>query len=95
MIVKILDYLDKGNDFSDAAVQRNLGLSEFMAQTYKEQLIRGGYLKKVQELDCNTACSSCAHKCHAANLTDNNAIMWEITDKGFNVLKKSEGGMVG
>ena len=95
MMAKLLDYLNRGNDFSDAAVQRNLGLSKFMAQTYKEQLINGGYLKKVDALDCNTACSSCSHKCSAANLTDNNAIMWEITDKGFNVLKKYEGGMVG
>lgn len=92
MIVKLLDYLNEGNDFSDAAVQRGLGLSEFMAQTYKEQLIRGGYLKKAPGLDCNSACSSCSHKCSAASMTDNNAIMWEITDKGYNVIKKAKVG---
>lgn len=91
MIGRLLDYLNKGNDFSDTAVQKNLGLSEFMTQTYKEQLIRGGYLKKVDDLACNVACSSCAHKCHGATLTENKAIIWEITDKGFNVLKKQGG----
>lgn len=95
MIVKLLDYLNKGNDFSDTAVRKNLGLSEFMTQTYKERLINGGYLKRVDDLGCNAACSSCAHKCHEANLTENKAIMWEITEKGYNVLKKSEGGIAG
>lgn len=92
MMLRLLDYLNNGNDFSDIAVQKNLGFSEFMAQTYKGQLVKGGYLRKVDELACHTACSSCAHKCHAASLTDNKAIMWEITDKGLNVLKKHKGG---
>lgn len=90
MIVRLLKYLDAGNDFSDKAVQVNLKLSEFMAQHYKEQLIKGEYIKKVDGLDCNMACASCPSKCGAASTTDNQIIMWEITDKGFNVIEKNK-----
>lgn len=89
MIVRLLKYLDEGNDFSDKAVQLNLGLSEFMAKHYKEQLIQGGYIKKVDGLDCNSACASCTSKCGHATSIDIQVIMWEITDKGLNVINKN------
>lgn len=89
MIVRLLKYLDEGNDFSDKAVQLNLGVSEFMAQHYKEQLIKGEYIKKVEGLNCNSACSSCTSQCSFAGSMDNQLIMWEITDKGLNVIQKN------
>lgn len=89
MIVKLLKYLDEGNDFSNKAVQLNLGLSEFMAKQYKEQLINGKYIKKVDGLDCHSACASCTSQCGLAGSMDNQVIMWEITDKGFNVIHKN------
>ncbi len=89
MIVQLLKYLDEGNDFSDKAVQINLGLSGFMAQHYKEELIKGEYIKKVHGLDCNSACASCRSNCGYAGSMENQVIMWEITDKGLNVIKKN------
>lgn len=89
MIVKLLKYLDEGNDFSDKGVQLNLGLSQFMARQYKNQLISGEYIKKVDGLDCNSACASCTTKCGYAGSMENQIIMWEITEKGFNVIKKN------
>lgn len=89
MIVKLLKYLDEGNDFSDKAVQLNLGLSEFMAKRYKEQLIQGQYIKKMDGLGCSTSCDSCQTKCAYAGSMDTHLIMWEITDKGLNVIKKN------
>lgn len=90
MIVRLLNYLDEGNDFSDKAVQLNLGLSEFMAQEYKRQLISGNYIKKVDNLNCNTSCGACKTPCGFAGTMDNQVIMWEITEKGFNVIEKNK-----
>ena len=89
MIVRILKYLDEGNDFSDKAMQVNLGLSEFMVQHYKEQLINRNYIKKATGLDCNLACGSCASQCGLAGSMDSQIIMWEITDKGLKVIEKN------
>ena len=90
MIVRLLKYLNEGNDFSDKAVQLNLGISEFMAQQYKKQLISGGHIKKADGLDCNTACGSCKTPCGYAGSMENQLIMWEITEKGMNVLEKNK-----
>lgn len=90
MIVRLLKYLDEGNDFSDKAVQLNLGLSEFIAQQYKNQLISGDYIRKAEGLDCNTACGSCKTPCAFAGSMENQVIMWEITQKGLNVLEKNK-----
>lgn len=90
MIVRLLKYLHEGNDFSDKAVQLNLGLSEFMAQQYKNQLISGNYIKKVDDLNCNTACGSCKTPCAYAGSMENQVIMWEITEKGLNILEKNK-----
>ena len=95
MIIRMLKYLNEGNDFSDKAMQLNLELSEFMVQHYKEQLIRGEYIRKVEGLDCHTACGSCTSKCSLAGTMDNQVIMWEITDKGLNVIEKNEGKVIG
>jgi len=85
MIRQILDYLNRGNDFSNKAIQRNLGISEFMAESYKNQLIKGGYISKVDDSACEMKkCSSAL--CGGCSSSDIGLIRWELTDKGKKAL---------
>ncbi|TCZ78717.1 hypothetical protein E0485_06430 [Paenibacillus albiflavus] len=85
MIRQILDYLHQGNDFSNKAIQRSLGISEFMAENYKNQLIKGGYINKVDDTACET--KKCSSKlCGGCSSSDIGLIHWELTDKGKKAL---------
>jgi hypothetical protein len=86
MILRILDYLNDGKDFSNKAIQRNLGISEFMAESYKNQLVKGGYVRRIEDLPCDPKqcpplCSSCCTP------SEFGFIGWEITEKGKHALR--------
>ncbi|SHE33599.1 hypothetical protein [Clostridium fallax] len=86
MIIRILNFINNGGEFSSKAISKELGISEIMAEQLREQLIKQEYIKR--EEGCKPEmCSKC--NCGCSNKALNDIIKWELTEKSKNALKKN------
>ncbi|OPF52605.1 hypothetical protein BH721_04935 [Clostridium baratii] len=84
MIKDIIRYIYENNDFSSKGIAEGLDVSEQIIEQYKEKLILNGYIKK-DDGCTSTKCEKCSCGCSQKSL--NPVVQWEITDKGFKLIK--------
>ena len=86
MLLRILSLLHEKGNFSTNFISKELGLPTALVEDIKNKLISSGYIRQAS---CDTSmCEKCSCGCSTKMLNDK--IEWEITDKGYKVLKKME-----
>lgn len=81
MLKDILKIMKDSGEFSSTAIAYKLNISEVMADMYKEQLEKKGFINKTTLSGCSTEkCSSCGYGC-SSNLSPVSG--FEITKKGL------------
>lgn len=86
MIEKLLKALSEGKDFSNKALSKTLNISESIVEDYKNRLVLLGYIRKIEECDSGSKCSSNCGGCSKSLMPK--SIKWELTGKGQDAIKK-------
>ena len=83
MLTEVLSVYFNDGIFSSRYVSEKLGITKEIAEEYKMQLIRMGYIQKQEECTMES-CKSCSCGCSGKKL--NGVINWDITEKGYKVI---------
>lgn len=87
MLTNVLNEINRLNGFSKSLISKNLDLPLEMVDDLIHQLIRMGYLNKIENpAYCEKPCSSCPY---AKNCNINLVEMYQISRKGSQLLKNN------
>ncbi len=82
MLIQLLAQLDRGGIQTPDSLAATLGVSEGLIRQMTDQLVRQGYLKKMD--NCESGCGHCELK---SGCDTHSSGMWMLTERGRRAVK--------
>lgn len=82
MLMKLLKIIADKGFYSKSGIAKELNIPEILLDDMVEQLLRMGYIEKVQNNTCSGGCAGC-HKTSCSSNQNSNVKFIKITEKGL------------